>query len=44
MDYGYYSPYSSLNYYRYWDPYNRNSGVNATRHYAENVVGDVVRQ
>jgi len=38
MDYGYYSPYSSLNYYRYWDPYNRNSGVNSTRHYAENVV------
>jgi hypothetical protein len=38
MDYGYYSPYSSLNYYRYWDPYNRYTGLNSTRHYAENVV------
>ncbi len=38
MDFGYYSPYSSLNYYRYWDPYNRYAGSNSTRHYAENVV------
>jgi hypothetical protein len=38
MDYGYYSPYSSLNYYRYWDPYNRYNSMNATRHYAENIV------
>ena len=38
MDYSYYSPYSSLNYYRYWDPYNRYGSVNTTRHYAENIV------
>jgi len=40
FNYGYYSPYNSLGYNRWWDPYNR-WGVgtsNATRYYAENVV------
>jgi hypothetical protein len=37
MDYNYYSPYSSLNNWRWTDPYNR-YGMNMTRHYAENIV------
>lgn len=37
MDYWYYSPYSSLNYWRWNDPWNR-FGMNMTRHYAENIV------
>ena len=35
--YGYYSPYNSLNYYRWMDPWNR-WGTNQTRHYAENII------
>lgn len=37
MDFGYYSPYSSLNYWRWSDPWNR-WGNSMTRHYAENVI------
>jgi hypothetical protein len=37
MDYWYYSPYSSLNYWRWSDPWNR-YGMNMTRHYADNIV------
>jgi hypothetical protein len=37
MDMWYYSPYSSLNYWRWNDPFNR-FGMNTTRHYTENVV------
>lgn len=37
MDYWYYSPYSSLNNWRWNDPFNR-FGMNMTRHYTENVV------
>jgi hypothetical protein len=37
MDFWYYSPYSSLNYWRWADPWNR-FGMNMTRHYADNVM------
>jgi hypothetical protein len=37
LDYQYYSPYSSLNNWRWTDPWNR-YGINMTRHYAENIV------
>jgi hypothetical protein len=38
MDYWYFSPYSSFNYYRWWDPWNRWGGYSSTRHYYENVA------
>lgn len=38
MDFWYYSPYSSMNYYRWWDPYSRYNNYSGTRHYAENVM------
>jgi len=34
---GYFSPYNSMNYYRWMDPWNR-WGTTTTRHYAENVI------
>lgn len=37
MNYWYYSPYNSLNYWRWSDPYNR-FGANTVRHYSENVA------
>lgn len=37
LNYLYYSPYSSLNYWRWNDPFNR-YGMNTVRHYTENVV------
>jgi hypothetical protein len=38
LDYWYYSPYNSMNYYRWWDPYSRYNNNSGTRHYAENVM------
>ncbi|MFN5642437.1 MAG: hypothetical protein ACK4V4_08815 [Sphingobacteriales bacterium] len=37
LNYMYYSPFSSMNYWRWTDPYNR-FGMNTVRHYSENVV------
>jgi hypothetical protein len=38
LDYWYYSPYNSMNYYRWWDPYSRYNNYSGTRHYAENIM------
>jgi hypothetical protein len=35
---GYFSPYNSMNYYRWMDPWNRMGTPTSTRHYAENII------
>ena len=37
LNYLYYSPYNSLNYWRWSDPFNR-FGANSVRHYTENIL------